>query len=293
MVNALYELAREKFLGGDLDWDAQTFKAALLRFTGTSDTAIRQISSSTNATPIVVTTAVAHGFATGDTVYISDHTTNTAANGLFKITSASGSTFSLTRYYDGTNVVGNGVGGATGYCVDLGQSGGTVGDFYDDVDGGANAVGLSAAFTTKTKANGVADADDVTFTAVTGSAVEGVVIVRDTGTASTSELVALVTGKFLGVVAADAASSATTIWVDKPLPANVASQSVAFSNGITATTVTGTAGQRNLSCAALSGAIAAGNQGLIVLSGSGLPVTPNGGNIVVAWDAGANRIFKL
>src|SRR5262245_58576409 len=176
MVNALYELAREKFLGGDLDWDAQTFKAALMRFTGTSDTAIRQISSSTNATPIVVTTAVSHGFASGDTVYISDHTTNTAGNGLFKITSASGSTFNLTRYYDGTNVVGNGVGGATGYCVNLGNNASTVGDFYDDIDGGAYAVGLSSALTTKTKASGVADADDVTFTSVTGSAVEGVVI---------------------------------------------------------------------------------------------------------------------
>lgn len=26
---------------------------------------------------------------------------------------------------------------------------------------------------------------------------------------------------------------------------------------------------------------------------TGLPVTPNGGDIVVQWDAGANRIFKL
>jgi hypothetical protein len=26
---------------------------------------------------------------------------------------------------------------------------------------------------------------------------------------------------------------------------------------------------------------------------TGLPVTPNGGNITVQWDAGANRIFKL
>lgn len=28
-------------------------------------------------------------------------------------------------------------------------------------------------------------------------------------------------------------------------------------------------------------------------SGSGLPVTPNGGNINVIWDNGANKIFKL
>jgi hypothetical protein len=26
---------------------------------------------------------------------------------------------------------------------------------------------------------------------------------------------------------------------------------------------------------------------------TGLPVTPNGGNITIAWDSGANRIFKL
>ena len=26
---------------------------------------------------------------------------------------------------------------------------------------------------------------------------------------------------------------------------------------------------------------------------TGLPVTPNGGNITVTWDNGANRIFKL
>jgi len=28
-------------------------------------------------------------------------------------------------------------------------------------------------------------------------------------------------------------------------------------------------------------------------TGTNLPVTPNGGDITVQWDAGANRIFKL
>lgn len=28
-------------------------------------------------------------------------------------------------------------------------------------------------------------------------------------------------------------------------------------------------------------------------SGTGLPVTPNGGNIIIQWDSGANKIFKL
>lgn len=31
----------------------------------------------------------------------------------------------------------------------------------------------------------------------------------------------------------------------------------------------------------------------LIDSGTGLPVTPNGGDITVQWDDGANRIFKL
>lgn len=34
MANALYGLAREKFLGGDLDWDATTTRIALVNTTG-------------------------------------------------------------------------------------------------------------------------------------------------------------------------------------------------------------------------------------------------------------------
>lgn len=41
----------------------------------------RAITSSTDATPIVVTTADDHGLATGDQITIFGHTTNVAANG--------------------------------------------------------------------------------------------------------------------------------------------------------------------------------------------------------------------
>jgi hypothetical protein len=82
-------------------------------------------------------------------------------------------------------------------------------------------VGTPATLANKTAVAGVADADDVTFTSVTGNTVEALVIYKDTGTASTSPLIA---------------------------------------NIDTAT---------------------------------GLPVTPNGGNIIVSWDNGANKIFKL
>lgn len=74
---------------------------------------------------------------------------------------------------------------------------------------------------TKTATLGVADAADVTFSAVTGATVEALVIFKDTGTPSTSPLIA---------------------YID---------------------------------------------------TATGLPVTPNGGDITIQWDAGANKIFKL
>src|SRR5581483_3682463 len=66
------------------------------------------ISSSTSATPIVVTTASAHGLAVGDTVTIVNHATNTNANGTWVVTVVgSSTTFTI-------NAAGNGTGGATG-----------------------------------------------------------------------------------------------------------------------------------------------------------------------------------
>lgn len=83
-------------------------------------------------------------------------------------------------------------------------------------------VADSANLSGKTVTNGVADANDVTFTAVAaGAAIQYVVIWKDTGVAATSPLIALID------------------------------------------------------------------------TATGLPVTPNGGDITIQWDAGANKIFKL
>lgn len=93
-------------------------------------------------------------------------------------------------------------------------------DNLDDIAAGAR-IAVSGALAGKTVVDGVADANDVTFTAVTGASVEAIVLYKHTGVESTSRLIAFID------------------------------------------------------------------------SGTGLPVTPNGGNITVAWDAGANRVFKL
>lgn len=93
-------------------------------------------------------------------------------------------------------------------------------DFLDDIPVAAR-VAVSSALSGKTATDGVADANDVTFTSVTGDQSEALVIYKHTGTESTSNLIA---------------------YID---------------------------------------------------TATGLPVTPNGGDITVVWDNGSNKIFKL
>lgn len=93
-------------------------------------------------------------------------------------------------------------------------------DNLDDIASAAR-VATSGAFASKTVTDGVADAADVTVTAVTGDPFESIVIFKDTGTESTSRLIAFID------------------------------------------------------------------------TATGLPLTPNGGDVTVAWDNGSNRIFKL
>lgn len=134
MANVLYQLGRQAFLDGDIDWSANNIKVALI------DTA--------------------------------DYT------------------FSQTH------------------------------QFLTDVPGAA-IVATSGNLAGKTSTNGTADANDVTFTAVTGDQSEALIIYQDTGVAATSRLIA---------------------YID---------------------------------------------------TATGFPITPNGGNITVTWDNGANRIFTL
>jgi len=75
------------------------------------------VTSSTDATPIVVT-ATAHGLVTGDLVQINGHTTNIAANGIFKITKVTANTYQLQNYNTGANIAGSGAGaGSSGVMV--------------------------------------------------------------------------------------------------------------------------------------------------------------------------------
>ncbi len=87
-----------------------------------SDDPAKSITSSTLATPPVIT-KVAHGLITGDVVTIASHLINTSVNGTHVVTRLTADTYSLQ------NVIGVGVGGATGTVqftgVNVGASAGT------------------------------------------------------------------------------------------------------------------------------------------------------------------------
>lgn len=92
--------------------------------------------------------------------------------------------------------------------------------YLSDISGSARIAG-PVTLTSKATSGGAADAADCTFTSVSGASIEAIVIYKDTGTESTSPLIA---------------------YID---------------------------------------------------TATGLPITPNGGDIIVTWDNGTNKIFKV
>ena len=69
-------------------------------------------------------------------------------------------------------------------------------EFYSSVSG---VVGTPQTIGSKTYTNGVFDGSDVTFTAVSGSSAEALVLYIDTGTAGTSRLVAFIDTSVTGL----------------------------------------------------------------------------------------------
>lgn len=288
MPDILFLKGREGFLDGTLDWDTQTFSIAALDL-DTADVGIRQITSSTNATPIVVT-STAHGLTNGDIVSITGHLVNTAANGIWQIGSVAANTFALLDPITGGNSVGNGVGGATGRAVCLGPS--ASGDNWDDFDGAL--VGAKVALGSPTVTNGVADAADPALVSVTGASIEALVVFRDTGVTTTSRMVALIDGRQIVTVAAAPTGTYTVVAVER-LKGGIPNGTVlAFSNGQSVTlNAVANAGDRTITVTSTSVALTAGARADAPYTGSGLPVTPNGNNINITLDNGANRLFAI
>jgi hypothetical protein len=168
-MSGLYDRFKQGLMNEEHDMDTDVIKIALLDLDdlGTSI----DIASSTNATPIAVTYTAAHGLTTGDHVTINNHLVNTAANGYWTITVTSTTVITLDTSS------GNGVGGATGFAVDL-----TNDTAWADISAGL--VGTAQTIVSPTITNGVFDdnGSNITYTSVTGDPCEALIIYNDTPT---------------------------------------------------------------------------------------------------------------
>lgn len=88
-------------------------------------------------------------------------------------------------------------------------------DFLDDVPSGAR-VGTSGNLSSKTTTGGVFDAADPTITAVSGDPIEAVVVYHDTGTASTSRLLAFIDTKSDGTTPISFTPNGSDVTVNIP-----------------------------------------------------------------------------
>lgn len=172
MANELYARGKEALLG-TLDLLAANIKAVLVDI---ADYGLA-VTGATNASPVVIT-STGHGLSTGHRVAISQVGGNTAANGNWTITVVDANTFSLN------GSTGNGAYTSGGRIVPL-----SLHQFLSDIPVAAR-VATSGNLASKTATNGVFDAADAQLASATGDQSEGLALYEDTGTATTSRLIA-------------------------------------------------------------------------------------------------------
>lgn len=170
-------------------------------------------------------------------------------------------------------------------------------EWLSDISSG-NRIGSAVALTNKTSVLGVLDADDVTFTSVPGGTdVWAVALYKHNVSESAAALIAYLDGRFRLTIAASTTNQAA-FTVDLLLHA--------VGNGSQLTRISGS-GPATITLSGSGGASAGGRtlvsasnisvvQGDVyeaTISGANLPITPNGGNINLTWDNGANKILRL
>ena len=109
------------------------------------------------------------------------------------------------------------------------------------------------------------------------------------------------------IILIDEADDTIDLAVDEDLADRAGAARVATSSALgTKTTAAGVADAADVTLSSVTGDVSesidiyqhTGTEATSLLianidTATGLPVTPNGGNITVQWDAGANKIFKL
>lgn len=165
---------REKSAQGQINLSSDTLKFCAIDI----DDIGLGISGATNASPIVITTASAHGYSNGDEVLIWGVAGNTAANGVWAIDNVASSTFELV------GSTGNGTySGGTDYALNLNDY-----EFLGDITAGAR-IATSSALANKAITGGYLTANNPTFTTPSGDAFELLVLFKDTGNVATSPLI--------------------------------------------------------------------------------------------------------
>lgn len=84
-------------------------------------------------------------------------------------------------------------------------------EFLSDIPGGAR-IGTSGNLASKTTTGGVFDAADATFTALTGTSVEALVVYKDTGVAGTSALIRFIDTGVTGLPITPSGADVTVRW---------------------------------------------------------------------------------
>ncbi len=298
MPNALFESGRNAFAAGTCNWatgkgGSGAIQAALITLTAT--TGIKAISGATTGAGAAAVACTSHGFTNGDVVVITGVGGTTTANNLWVVEGQTTNAFNLYDYYTGAQGTLVGTYTSGGFAINLGPSasGATWASFS------AALVGAGVALTGNSEAQGVVSASTLTFPSVSGSAVTGIILLATassvSGTLAGSDIpIAWIDGQCI-VTCAASISAATTLPVER-LAAPIATSTVlAFSDGNTAT-LNGAGSQFARTLTVTSATVTAAARASAPATGSGLPVTPNGGNISITWDSVGSQhvgIFKL
>jgi hypothetical protein len=289
MSNILFKTGKQNIGNKAIAFNADTFKASLLTMSSAAGK-IALISSSTNASPIVVTTSAAHGYSTGDIVVVGGHTTNTAANGTWQLGTVASTTFQLLTLLDGNNSTGNGVGGATGWAIDI-----TTAAVLSDVSANSNGTDVSLSGVTNT--GGVINSSSWTWTGLSATKSWAIAIYDST---ASNDLIAWIDGTFQLYVVTQAAAAATAIAVQRLPVVLPNAQAIVFSDGASATlSAQANVGDTSLTVSSLAAIVHrqatadAGPTGTGATA-AGLPMTPGaGGSLQFTPDSGVNKLFVI
>jgi hypothetical protein len=275
-MNRLTELGAERLAGAG-DWVAMNARAMLVDMV--ADTWLKAVTGMSTATPAVATVGSTASMAVDDVVafYEVGGTLNT--NQTFKVKAVvNGTTFSLKTLEDGLDVVGTGTYTSGGFVVNL-----TKLDNVQDINAGR--VGSDATLSSKTQAKGYLGCAAISFAAFTGDFSAMLISELVTDDTDSNPLI-WVDGRIKVVCAAAAASSATSIAVQR-LSAGIPNGTVLrFSNGVAATlTAAANAGDRTLTVSALAAGIGAGHEAEPYKTNPGFPGSSSGSSFSLTFDS--------